>query len=136
MTICFPVSEARGLQSELSGHFGSAPAFILVDEQGEGLEVRNNGHQSHPPGQCRPLAALGGRLVHAAVVSGIGAGALRRLQAAGIAVYGAGGPTVEDNLALLRQGALTPVSPHGTCRAHGQDGCSHGPPGSGSVRHG
>ena len=31
MKVCVPVTHDQGLQSPVSGHFGSAPLFVLVD---------------------------------------------------------------------------------------------------------
>ena len=33
MQICIPVVEDKGLQSRVSAHFGSAPAFMIVDTE-------------------------------------------------------------------------------------------------------
>jgi predicted Fe-Mo cluster-binding NifX family protein len=58
------------------------------------------------------------------VVGGIGAGALSKLNAIGIRVYGAGASTVKENLDLLRKKKLQELSVHNACRAH-QGGCGH-----------
>jgi predicted Fe-Mo cluster-binding NifX family protein len=31
MNVCFPVMENQGMESEVYGHFGSAPGFVIVD---------------------------------------------------------------------------------------------------------
>ena len=31
MNLCIPITEDQGLQSPVSGHFGSAPYFMIVD---------------------------------------------------------------------------------------------------------
>ncbi len=31
MKICFPVEQHEGLESQVYGHFGSAPSFVVVD---------------------------------------------------------------------------------------------------------
>ncbi|RME41495.1 MAG: diguanylate cyclase, partial [Deltaproteobacteria bacterium] len=33
MKVCFPVNNDQGLESEVYGHFGSAPAFVVVDTE-------------------------------------------------------------------------------------------------------
>ncbi len=33
MNICIPVNEDKGLQSPVCAHFGSAPAFMIVDTE-------------------------------------------------------------------------------------------------------
>ena len=68
--------------------------------------------------------ALDGKNVDAMVVGGIGAGALTKLNALGIKVYGAGAPTIKENLALLSDNKLQELSMDNSCRAH-QGGCGH-----------
>jgi predicted Fe-Mo cluster-binding NifX family protein len=59
------------------------------------------------------------------VVGGIGAGALSKLNAMGIKVYGAGAPTVKENLALLGENNLQELSVYNSCRGHEGGGCGH-----------
>ena len=105
-------------------HFGSAPAFIIVDTEGEDVLTVNNSDLNHVHGACNPIMALDGKDVDAMVVGGIGAGALVKLNAAGIKVFGAVAPTVKENLALLTEGGLQELSVDNSCRAH-QGGCGH-----------
>lgn len=127
--VCFPVQADQGLDSTVYGHFGSAPAFIVVDrDTGQARQVSNNdAHHEH--GRCSPLKALGGEQVDCVVVGGIGAGALGKLMAMGVDVFRAEQGTVRDNLERLEQGALARFSPAFTCGGHGgghgAGGCSH-----------
>lgn len=127
MKIAFPTDDPRGPDSPVYGHFGSAPAFVVADsETGAVVEVVNR-DQGHAHGQCQPLAALGGAVVDAIVVGGIGAGALQKLNAAGIRVYRAVEGSVADNLALVGLGRLPELTLEHTCAGHGHaDGCGHG----------
>jgi predicted Fe-Mo cluster-binding NifX family protein len=68
--------------------------------------------------------ALDGKSVDAMVVGGIGAGALTKLNALGIRVYGTGASTVKENLSLLGNHKLQELSVHNSCRSH-QGGCGH-----------
>jgi predicted Fe-Mo cluster-binding NifX family protein len=68
--------------------------------------------------------ALDGKTVDAMIVGGIGAGALRKLNALGIKVFGAGAPTVKENLALLNENKLRELTVNHACRAR-QGGCRH-----------
>ena len=47
MKVCFPVVEVNGIASEVYGHFGSAPAFIIVETQNNNVTVINNKDQQH-----------------------------------------------------------------------------------------
>ncbi len=118
MQICIPVIEDRGLESRVSGHFGSAPGFMIVDTDSGACRVIGNANDHHAHGMCQPLAALAGETVDGIIVGGIGMGALMKLQAAGIAVYRAMHPTVSETIAAFKSGALQPVGEEGACASH------------------
>jgi hypothetical protein len=44
MKVCFPVSKVGGMDSKVYGHFGSAPAFIVVDTANNSITTIKNGH--------------------------------------------------------------------------------------------
>lgn len=126
MNICFPVAANEGLESPVYGHFGSAPLFLLIDTDTAAVAALDNCDLHHAHGQCSPLRALGEAAVDAIVVGGIGGGALRGLQAAGLKVYRAAGATVADNLAMLASAGLPEVLPGEACGGHGHGhGCGH-----------
>ena len=60
MKVCIPVSEVRGLESPVHGHFGSAPAFLAVDSATLATEELANGDREHVHGACSPVRALAG----------------------------------------------------------------------------
>jgi predicted Fe-Mo cluster-binding NifX family protein len=122
MKIGFAVQNDVGLESKVYEHFGSAPAFIIVDAEGKDALTVNNRDLNHVHGACNPVMALDGKSVDAIVVGGIGAGALAKLNTLGIKVYGAAAPTVKENLALLSEDKLQELSLDNSCRAH-QGGC-------------
>ena len=126
MKLCFPVQHDRSLDSEVYSHFGSAPAFMIVDTDTSATETVINADQHHAHGTCSPFKALGGRDIDAVVVGGIGAGALNKLSGAGIIVYRASARTVQENLDLLSAGRLTVFAPGHVCSGHsGGTACSH-----------
>jgi predicted Fe-Mo cluster-binding NifX family protein len=118
MKVGFAVKSDEGIESKVYGHFGSAPAFIIVDSDGNGVLTVNNKDLNHFHGACNPIMALDGKSVDAMVVGGIGAGALVKLNALGIRVYEAGAPTVKENLVLLSENKLQELSVYNACRAH------------------
>jgi predicted Fe-Mo cluster-binding NifX family protein len=124
MKVGFAVQGNDGVESRVYDHFGSAPAFIIVDTDGKDVLTVNNKNLHHVHGACNPIMALDGKSVEAMVVGGIGAGALTKLNALGIKVYGAGALTVKENLALLSENKLQELSINNSCRAH-QGGCGH-----------
>jgi predicted Fe-Mo cluster-binding NifX family protein len=124
MKVGFAVESNEGIESKVYDHFGSSPAFIIVDTEGKEVLTVNNKDLHHAHGACNPMMALDGKSVDAMVVGGIGAGALAKLNASGIRVYGAGVSTVKENLVLLSQNKLQELSAFNACRAH-QGGCGH-----------
>ena len=126
MKIAFPVEQDQGLDSPVFGHFGSAPFFIIVDSESNETESISNENLNHSHGNCQPLLALGNRPVDVVVVGGIGGGALRKLNAAGIKAYrGVAGP-VSENFKLIRSGKLPQFTMDQTCMGHQQNGhCAH-----------
>jgi len=123
--ICFPTENLKGLDSQVFGHFGSAPGFVIVDTESKGIEEISNGDLHHAHGMCQPLKALGGRKVDAIAVGGIGAGALMKLNAQGIQVYRAAQGTIRDNLSFVAKGILPEFDSRFTCSGHGDGGCAH-----------
>lgn len=118
MIICIPVQEDRGLDSPVSAHFGSAPAFVLADTETRTVTAIGNSNAHHAHGMCQPLAALSGHSFDAVVVGGIGAGALGKLQAAGITVYRATGGTVADVIEAVGTGIMQVMTLQGACGGH------------------
>ena len=118
MQICIPVVEDRGLESRVSAHFGSAPAFMIVDTESRNCRLVGNSNQHHAHGMCQPLAVLTGETVDGMVVGGIGVGALMKLRAAGITVYRAMHPTVGETLAAYTAGSLQPLGHDEACGGH------------------
>ena len=127
MKVCFAVQKDDGLESAVYGHFGSAPAFIVVDTETDQVQTIANGDLDHVHGACHPLRALGGLRLDAVVVGGIGAGAISGLQASGIRVYRSGAETVRENLEQIKKNALPELSVRNACggHGHGPGGCSH-----------
>ncbi|MDA8326790.1 MAG: NifB/NifX family molybdenum-iron cluster-binding protein [Nitrospiraceae bacterium] len=123
MKLCFPVATDEGLDSMVYEHFGSAPAFLVVDAETKEKKTITNNELHHAHGKCSPLKAMGGAQVDAVVVGGIGAGALSWLNTAGIEVYKAFGATVRENLTLFEVHRLPRLDPSHTCAGHG--GCAH-----------
>jgi predicted Fe-Mo cluster-binding NifX family protein len=126
MQLCIPVVEDRGLDSRVSGHFGSAPGFMIVDTESNACRLVGNSNQHHAHGMCQPLAVLAGETVDGIVVGGIGMGALMKLQAAGITVFQAMHPTVGETVAAFTAGSLQPLAENDACVGHHGHGLGHG----------
>ena len=129
MNICVPVTEDKGLESDVSAHFGSAPIFLIVDTGSGACRAIPNRNLHHGHGMCQPLLSLEGEAIDGVVVGGIGRGALGKFQAANIRVYLSESPTVEATVTAFKAGSLREVTPAETCGHHG-----HGPQGHGAGR--
>lgn len=89
MKVGFAVQFDEGLDSIVYDHFGSAPFFIVIDVEEADVATIDNKNLHHAHGACNPIMALDGRHLDAVVVGGIGGGALGKLNALGIRVFGA-----------------------------------------------
>lgn len=127
MKLCFPVKENQGLQSQVFGHFGSAPLLLVVDTENQEIKELTRTSPADQPGRARLAQLLSGESVDALVVGSIGRGAFGRLQGAGVKVYQAAGATIADNLLCLADKRLKNVD--------GAELCTHGRQGVDGKRH-
>lgn len=135
MNICIPATQDLGLKSPVSAHFGSAPLFVIVNTETGVCQTISNQNLHHEHGGCQPLRALAGHDIDGVVVGGIGMGAMMKLRSAGIRVYLADQPTVEDAVAACKAGTLheadvTMACAHHGNGHHGHDHGHHGPCGT------
>ncbi len=121
MKICIPIEESNGFESRVCHHFGSAPAFMIVDTDSGDFRAIANANQHHGHGMCAPLASLQGEQFDAMVVGGIGMGALNRLNSSNIHVYLAERATVGETIEGFRSGSLRRVEPNMACGHHRHD---------------
>jgi predicted Fe-Mo cluster-binding NifX family protein len=122
MRICIPTDFPRGKESMVYGHFGSAPYFIIYDDENENLEVLDNSNQHHQHGNCHPIEAIGDKKVSFVVCRGMGARAIQGLNAAGIKVLISNTATVDETIRAFKQNTLTEMTLDDSC-GHHQHGC-------------
>jgi predicted Fe-Mo cluster-binding NifX family protein len=119
MKIAIPLDTDRGMDSNVYGHFGSAPFFAIYDADKESVIVERNPNQHHEHGQCTPSAAMTDLGVSAVVCGGMGARAITKLNDAGIKVYYADNLTkVTDAVKACRDGELVELSIDEACAGH------------------
>lgn len=116
MRIAIPVTEYQGLDSLVCGHFGSAPAFALVDSETMAVEVLEN--RTHVHGACSPAKTLGDARLDAVIAGGMGAGAVRNFRSAGIKVYRVHGGSVATALSRFKAAELAEMDDAGSCTGH------------------
>ncbi|HUJ89987.1 MAG TPA: NifB/NifX family molybdenum-iron cluster-binding protein, partial [Syntrophorhabdales bacterium] len=62
MKICFAVEKDEGMSSAVYGHFGSAPVFVMVDTDSEGVStVGNRDMEKEHAGKRAPYGCFPGR---------------------------------------------------------------------------
>ena len=120
MKLCIPVVEDNDVQSRVSGHFGSAPFFLVYDDSDKNARVVDNSNDHHEHGQCMPVNALKEMEIDIVVCNGMGLRALQNLKAIGIRVFR---PleqylTAGEIIQAAAEGKLQELAP--------QDACSHG----------
>ena len=121
MKVGFPVLADQGLDSPLSGHFGSAPYFAVADTDSGVVRCLANANAVHEHGSCSPFETLRGEALDALVVGGIGRGAIAALRAAGIRVLRGGAPTVHGCLIQLSRGELEELTADDACAGHAHE---------------
>jgi len=124
MKLCFPVETDNGIDSQVYGHFGSAPVFVVFDTDTSEVNSVKNQNLGHSHGMCSPIRALDGQKVDAIVVGGIGAGAINKLNSMGIKVYRAIFSTVKLNAQKFDDKLLPELTIRHACSGH-SGGCSH-----------
>ena len=122
MKICIPTDFPRGKESMVYGHFGSAPYFIIYDDEKDELEVLDNSNQHHQHGNCHPIEAIEDKKVNFVVCQGMGARAIQGLNAAGIKVLISNTATVDETIRAYKENTLAEMTLDDSC-GHHQHGC-------------
>jgi predicted Fe-Mo cluster-binding NifX family protein len=106
--IVIPAEDGNGLNARLSGHFGRAPYFIIVElEDGNVLSVQAVPNESeHFGGFGLPSERILQFRPNAVITYGMGPRALSIFQEAGVAVLKANADTVKDVIEAYRQNRL------------------------------
>jgi predicted Fe-Mo cluster-binding NifX family protein len=120
MKLCIPVSDQRGVESLVYGHFGSAPFFAFVDTDTNAIKIEANDNKHHSHGDCHPMAALASRGVDTVLCTAMGGKAVQILNAAGIRVVSAAGDTAGAAVKLFKAGEAQEFSPEQACSRHGR----------------
>lgn len=120
MRICVPTTTQDGANAEVYEHFGSAPYFTIYDTTDGTVAVITNANPHHAHGMCHPLGALEGKRIDAVVTGGMGAGAVQKLNAAGIRVFRAVPGTVAGMTEQFSAGKLEELTARNACAHHGR----------------
>ncbi|MFQ6086882.1 MAG: NifB/NifX family molybdenum-iron cluster-binding protein [Candidatus Bathyarchaeia archaeon] len=116
--IVVPVEDESGLNARLSGHFGRAPYFVVIDldENGNVLSQKSIPNVSeHFGGTGRPPDRILRLQPKALITYGMGPRALDIFQNARVAVLRANADTVKEVIAAYNRDALVELT----------EGCHH-----------
>jgi len=135
MKIGIPALTDEGLGSQVSGHFGRAPYFVIVDTDLKSVDIISNdnpahsegGHKKHEHhhehghshghhhGHAFRLISL--KNLDVMICSGIGRRAIMNFKGSGIKVYSGATGTVEETIKSFENGSLK--------EANEENGCDH-----------
>ncbi len=127
MRLCVPTHGDEGRHARVSGHFGRAPWFTVIDtESGVATPVANT---PDPDGRCFPLDTLLASGIEAVACHHLGRGALERLQARGVRVLQTQALTVAGVIEEMRLVEPIVMDVEKSCSGHGggrNQGHGHG----------
>jgi len=120
--IAFSCENNQGLQSEMSGHFGRCPYFMLVDVEGSDVKnaqaVENPYFNGHVPGVVPQF--INTQKVNVMIAGGMGPKAVQMFESFGIEVATGVGGSVENVLKAYLDGRVSGSVP---CAHDHQDSC-------------
>ncbi len=118
MILCIPTIDTLGRDAQLSGHFGSAPFFAVVDLERGTETFIPNGNDHHAHGTCSPIDAIRQTGATAVLVRGMGMRAILALNSAGIPVYRTEGTTMGEAMNEFTSGTLSELNANEGCQGH------------------
>ena len=121
MKVAIPTEGKKGMDEQVSQHFGRAPTYTLVDTESGAVEIIAN-TSDHMGGQGKPPELLAAHGVQQVLCANLGPSALDMFCAKRISVYIGATGTVKDTLALWNEKKLAAASDESVCR----DGHHHG----------
>ncbi|WP_432703510.1 NifB/NifX family molybdenum-iron cluster-binding protein [Methanothermobacter thermautotrophicus] len=106
MKICIPVTEERGMDSEVSEHFGKTPLFAFYDDEINELEIMKIDGR-HSGGGLTPAEIAVNSDADILICANIGSKAINLLRTHGVDVLMGARGTVAETLNMLKRGELT-----------------------------
>jgi len=111
--IAFSCETNQGLQSEMSGHFGRCPYYVIVDIDGQEIKkvqvIDNPYFTNHVPGVVPQF--ISSQKVNVMIAGGMGPRAIDMFNGFGIDVATGVGGVVENVLKAYLDGRVSGVSP-------------------------
>jgi predicted Fe-Mo cluster-binding NifX family protein len=134
MKVAIPTEGKKGMDEQVSGHFGRALTYTIVDTESGAVEIVEN-TSDHMGGRGKPPELLAARGVQLVLCANLGPSALQLLCARGIEAYIGASGTVKDALVLYNEKKLAAASEESSCKDgrhhhgegrhehHGHHGC-------------
>lgn len=120
MKIGITLEDDKGLQSNVSEHFGQCPFFLIVDiEDGKIVKTKvEKNSVMHGGGGCLAVNEILKYGVNYVIAGGMGNNALNKFAKAGVKVYGYKGKAIDAINNLLKN----KISGLEGCKEHGDSG--------------
>jgi predicted Fe-Mo cluster-binding NifX family protein len=118
MKICVPVLSSDGKDSQIYGHFGSAPYFAIYDSASDDISIVNNGVAEHEHGQCMPVNVIKNTGAEAVLCKGMGMRAANLLAGAGITAYMVDAATVKEAIEKYKTKDIAVLDASRACQGH------------------
>lgn len=114
MKIAFPVEGKKGLEEELSPHFGRCRYYFVYDTEEEKGELQDNTSQ-HRGGKGYPPELIKKYDADIMITTGVGRNAIQMFNDIGIKVYCGFSGSVREALKQYEEGNLCLASPGDGC---------------------
>lgn len=118
MKLCIPVTEMNGVNSSMSGHFGSAPIFLVYDTDSGKMNPVSNKTSEHEHGACMPVPTMVSAGVNVVLCGGMGARAAMLLANSGIKAFRVTAKTAGEAIELYNNGTMEEITASNACMHH------------------
>ena len=117
MKVCIPSLGNRGLEEEVSQHFGRAPNFTILNTQTSEVKIIENKSEHFGGVESSPdlIAKEGADTV---LCSSLGPRAIDMFEQLGIRVYVGAGGIVKDAIHAFQEGRLQEATNENACKNH------------------
>jgi len=117
MKIVIPTNNKKGLEDEISDHFGRCLTYTFINEQGEVIEIIDNTSE-HMGGQGLPPELMKKHQADVLLCKGIGPRAINLCKELGIEVYVYQVKTVKEIFQLWQNNKLKKAGVEDACDEH------------------
>jgi predicted Fe-Mo cluster-binding NifX family protein len=115
MKIAIPTVGDKGLDDEVSPHFGRAPTFTILDTETNDVKIVENTSE-HMGGVGKPPEIMQREGVEVMLCSGLGPRAIQMFMHFGIEIFVGAAGTVREAIALWKSGRLQEATDATACK--------------------